>query len=295
VKVLNERLGIQASSLALLTATLWGGNQIAIKLGLGGIPPVALAGIRFALGGLTVLAWALLIRIPLRLAPGERQALLWLVLLFITQIYLLNAGTQFTLAGRSTIFISTYPFFTAAFAHLFIPGDRLSRLKVAGMALSFAGVALIFAEGLALGEFRYLLGDAMVLTSGLLLGARQVYTKRLTQGIHPSRLLLWQAALSLPVFALLSAAFERHIPWRLSSEIIGGILYQGLVIAGFCFILQTSLLRRYRASRLSVFGFLTPIVGVLMSHILLDEGISSGLLGSMLLVGAGIAIVNYES
>ena len=295
MNVLNERLTLKAGSLALLTATLWGGNSVSIKLGLAGIPPVALAGIRFILGGLIVLAWAALTRVPLRLSGNEKQALCKLAFLFIVQIYLLNVGTQFTLGGRSTIFISTYPFFTAIFAHLFIPGDRLTRLKTAGMALSFAGVVLIFAESLALDQLQHIPGDLVVLTSAILLGARQVYTKRLTQGIHPVRLLLWQAALSIPVFFLFSAAFEGDAPYRWSLDIAGAILYQGMVIAGFCFILQVHLLRRYRASRLSVFGFITPIFGVLLSNLLLGEGISIGLVGSMLLVGAGIAVVNYEA
>ncbi len=295
MKVLNERLTLKAGSLALLTAVLWGGNSVAIKLALGGMPPLALAGARFFLGGLAVLTWVILIRIPLRLQAGERRGLLQLVLLFIAQIYLLNAGTHFTLAGRSTVFISTYPFFTALFAHLFLPGDRLSRLKILGMALSFAGVVLVFAESLALDELTHLPGDLMVLASGLLLGGRQVYTKRLTQAIPPAKLLLYQAALSLPVFILLSALLEADAAYRFTPGIVGAVLYQGLIIAGFCFLVATTLLRRYRASRLGVFGFVTPIFGVLLSNLLLGETLSPGLLASMLLVGAGIAIVNSEA
>ncbi len=294
MSVLNERLTFKAGNLTLLTAILWGGNSVSIKYALSGLPPLALAGARFFLGGLAVLIWVSLIRVPLRLEPGERRGLLQLALLFTAQIYLLNLGTDFTLASRSTVFITTYPFFTTLFAHLFLPGDRLSRLKVTGMVLSFAGVILVFAESLVLRELQYLSGDLMVLTSGLLLGARQVYTKRLTQDIHPGKLLLWQAALSIPGFCLLSAFLERDVPYRFSLEIVGAILYQGLVVAGFCFILMAGLLRRYRASRVSVFGFVTPVFGVLLSSLLLGEILSPGLLARMLLVGSGIAIVNYE-
>lgn len=293
--VLNERLTLRAGSLALLTAILWGGNAIAIKIALAGLPPIALAAARFLLGGLTVLLWAGLMRIPVRLQAGEGRRLGLLVLIFIAQIYLLNAGTDITLAGRSTVFISTYPFFTALFAHIFIPGDRLSRLKVLGMALSFAGVALIFAETLLLGELAYLPGDLMVLLSGLLLGARQVYTKRLTQRTHPARLLLYQAAFSLPVFLLFSALLESRAAWTFTPAVVGAVFYQGMVVAGLCFIVLTTLLRRYRASRLGVFGFVTPVFGVLLSDLLLGEPLSPGLLVSMCLVGAGIAIVNAEA
>ena len=295
MNVLNERLTLKAGSLALLTAVLWGGNSVAIKVGLSGFPPIALAAARFFFGGLAVLTWAILSKIPIRLQIGERRALLFLVTLFIVQIYTLNAGTHFTLAGRSTVFISIYPFFTAFFAHIFIPGDRLSRLKVIGMILSFVGVATIFAESLAVGRLDHLPGDILVFISGLLLGVRQVYTKRLTQNIDPARILLWQAALSLPIFIVASLLLEDQSSYQFSTAIVGAILYQGLVIAGFCFMVITTLLRRHRASRLGVFGFVTPVIGVVLSNVLLGEGISTGLLVSMFLVGIGIAIVNYES
>lgn len=295
MNVLNERLTLKAGSIALLTAILWGGNSVAIKIGLDGMPPFALAAARFFFGGLAILVWAVVTRIPLRLQTGEKRALLFLVTLFIVQIYTLNAGTQFTLAGRSTVFISIYPFFTAFFAHIFLPGDRLTRLKVLGMILSFVGVATIFAESLAIGEMDHLPGDILVFVSGLLLGARQVYTKRLTQNIDPARILLWQAALSLPVFIGASLLVEDQTSYHITGAVVGAILYQGLVIAGFCFMAITALLRRHRASRLGVFGFVTPVFGVVLSSILLGEGISAGLLISMFLVGIGIAIVNYES
>ncbi|MDP6778829.1 MAG: DMT family transporter, partial [Candidatus Latescibacteria bacterium] len=83
--------------------------------------------------------------------------------------------------------------------------------------------------------------------------------------------------------------------YSFTPQITAAVLYQGLVIAGFCFIVATSLLRRYRASRLGVFGFITPVFGVLLSNLLLGEGVSAGLLVSVVLVGAGIAIVNSEA
>jgi drug/metabolite transporter (DMT)-like permease len=268
---------------------------VAIKMALAGWPPLALAAARFLLGGVVVFAGARATGVRLRLQAGELSKLARLVVLFIAQIFTLNVGTSFTTGGRSTLFISTYPFFTALFAHLFIPGDRLNRLKVLGMILSFSGVVLVLAESFVLQDLAFLVGDLTVLLSGLLLGARQVYTKRLTQGIPPMKLLLWQDIISLPVFMLLSGLFERPAHLSLAPDIVGAILYQGLVIAGFCFIAYTTLLRTYSASRLGVFGFITPVIGVMLGNLLLGEGLSSGLVASMLLVGAGIAIVNREA
>ena len=294
MNVQNDHLNLKAALLNLLTAILWGGNSVSIKLALAGIPPLCLAGIRFLLGGLVVLIWAKTLGLSLRLHPNERKGIAGLVFIFLTQIYLLNAGTQYTLASRSTIFISAYPFFTALFAHFFIPGDRISSGKIIGMILAFAGVLSVFAESIVLSDFQYLFGDVLVLSSAMLLGARQIYLKRLTQNMHPGKVLIWQAAPSLPIFFALSALFETA-PTHLDIRIIGGVLYQGLIVAGFCFILLTSLLQRYSASKLAVFGFITPVIGVVISNLLLGDPISLGILLSLALVGAGITIVNREA
>ena len=53
----NERLGLKAASIAVLAAFLWGGNAVFIKMGLQGVPPLAMALFRFALGtGVVVIA-----------------------------------------------------------------------------------------------------------------------------------------------------------------------------------------------------------------------------------------------
>ncbi len=295
MKETNERLTIQAGLLALFAAMLWGGMNVSVKIALTGVPPFALAGIRFIIGSLVVLLWTVSIGVPLRLEEKERRGLVQLAVLFAVQICFLYVGTHFTLASRATILNSIHPFFTALFAHLMLTGDRLSRIKMIGIALSFSGVILIFGESLALKDLSYLSGDLLVLTSGLLLGFRLVYIKRLIQGMHPGKLLLWQGVFSIPIFFLLSYFFERDFHYRITLAVIGGILYQGLVVAGFCFILWTVLLGRHMASRLGVFHFVTPIVGVVFSNLLLGEGISLWIVASMLLVGAGIPIVNSES
>ena len=291
----NERITLRAGLLTLLTAVLWGGQSVTIKIGLEGIAPIASAAARFVVGTLFVLLWAACSGVSLRVQARDRRGLFLLALIFFVQVLLLNQGTNFTLASRSTVLITVYPFFTALFAHWFIPGDRLTRMKVIGMLLAFSGVVLIFAESLELGELAHLSGDLMVFGSGILLGARQVYTKRLTQNIHPYSLIFWQGVLALPAFVVLSALVEEPIVYGLTPAVVGAIVYQGAVVAGVCFVIYISLLRRYRASHLGVFGFVTPVVGVLLSNLILQEELSMGLLLSVFLVGAGIAIVNWEA
>ena len=288
----NDSIGVRAGALALLMAVLWGGNTVAIKAGLVGLPPAAMAALRFIIGALTVWVGALFVGIPVRVPRAVWQGLAGLGVLFTVQIWLLNAGTQYTTAGRSGVLINVYPFFLTLFSHFFIPGDRLTVAKSIGLVFSFSGVFLLFAESVSLADTDYVLGDLMVATSGMLLGLRQVVIKRLVQGLHPFQVLFWQAVLSLPIFAVWSLLFERDAHYEMSAAVVGGVLYQGLVVAGLCFILLVFLIRHHSASRLGVFSFATPIVGVLLSAWLLGEEISPVLWMSVVLVALGIVIAN---
>ncbi len=288
----NDPVGLRAGGLALLMAVLWGGNAVAIKMGLAGVPPAAMAAFRFVLGALTVWFGALFVGISVRVPRAVWKGLAGLGLLFAVQIWLLNAGTQYTTAGRSGVLINVYPFFLTLFSHFFVPGDRLTVAKSIGLVFSFSGVFLLFAESISLADTHFLLGDVMVATSGMLLGLRQVVIKRLVQGLHPFQLLFWQASLSVPLFALWSVAFEGDAVYAASAAVVAAVLYQGLVVAGLCFILLVFLIRHHSASRLGVFSFATPVVGVLLSAWLLDEHISPMLWASVALVAVGIVVAN---
>ncbi len=274
-------------------AALWGGNTVAVKIGLAGIPPLALAGIRFLIGGATVLVWALAQNLRLGLEARMRLPMALLAALFLVQIAFLNLGIKHTFASRSSLFVATFPFWTALLAHFLIPGERLRGRTVAGLLLAFSGLILLFGEGLVAG-LGSPLGDAFALSSGFLLGVRMVYTKRLSANVHPAKLLLWQSGLSVPVFLVLSLLFERPALPVVSLNVAAAIAYQGIVVAGLCFIIQTTLIHRYSSSVVTAFGFATPVFGVLAAALILGEPITAALIASLVLVAVGITIVNRQ-
>ena len=291
--VISEEPRGNIIALALLLAFLWGGNSLAIKVGLQDFPPMALAFLRFVIGLVVIGGWALFRRIPLKLRRGELPRLLLLTTIFILQIICLNTGTLYTSASRSTIFINVYPFFTALFAHFWIPGERLSVTKTLGIVVAFSGVFVTVAPELGQGETS-VIGDIVVLVSGCFLGLRVVVTKLLIQSIHPYRLLAWLLTLSLPFYATASFVVERGEPMQLTLSAALALLYQGGVIAGFCFLAWTAILERYSASKLVVLFFATPLSGVLFSHLILGDELTLSLLGGAALVAAGIYLVNMR-
>lgn len=273
----------------LLTAG-WGGNAPALRYSLFHLPPNGSAALRFLLGLLVVVAFARRQRVPLGLPREEWRPVAWISALFAVQIALLNYGSALTAASRQALLINAYPLFVPAIAHYVLRGDRLTWAKAAGTGLAFAGILFIFGERFAAGGGA-LSGDALVLASAVLLAARVVYTSALVRSIHPYALLFWQTALAMPVFIAASLLTEGQ-GYRWSGPVVLSILYQGLVVAGLCFVGWTAMLQRYSPSRLSVGFFLTPVFGAVSSHLVLGEPITSGLLIGGGIILAGLLVAN---
>ncbi|HSQ86099.1 MAG TPA: DMT family transporter, partial [Desulfobacterales bacterium] len=70
------------------------------------------------------------------------------------------------------------------------------------------------------------------------------------------------------------------------------IAYQTVWVAFITYLAWFWLIRHYPPSRLASFTFLTPLFGVFAGALLLDEPITGGLLLALVLVGAGIYLVN---
>ena len=291
VELSNERIELKAAVLATLATFLWGGNSVFIKLGLEDMPPVAMAGARFVIGALVVLVALWVSGVSPRVPRSEWKGLCGLLVIFVAQILLLNYGTDYTTASRSTVLMNAYPLFTAVFAHLFVR-DLLTPSTALGLTVAFGGVVLLFFDDLDFQGTATLFGDLLVLLSAVLLGVRTIILKRLVHDLHPYQVLFWQATLSLPVFAVLSLAIEREAQFALTTNVVAAVLYQGIIVAGVCFILWIFLLQRHSASRVGVFGFITPLSGVLLSNLILGEEISWEILASVAMVATGAVVVN---
>ena len=287
----SENVTLKPALLLLLLACLWGGNAVAVKIALRDTRPFMLAGLRFALGALTIGFWGIFSKIDLKPQREEISYLVILSLIFAAQICTFTFGMDLTLAGRASVFINTYPFFVAVLAHFSISNDRLNIRKMVGLLLAFSGMFLVFRDKIGIDSAR-VMGDSLVLVSAFLLGAQAVYVKRLVQRINAYKLLFWEMILGLVPFFGLSLIFERSSPHSISLNLILALLYQGIAVAGFCFAAWTLLLKRHSASKLSAFLFATPLFGVGLSSMILHEAVTSYLIIGAILVALGIYVVN---
>jgi drug/metabolite transporter (DMT)-like permease len=185
------------------------------------------------------------------------------------------------------------PFFTAAGAHWLIPGERLSRIQVAGLFLAFTGVFLAFRDGLLQSADRMLVGDTMALGGGAMWALATVIVKasRLS-GITPAKTLFYQLAVSAVVLPVFSICLGEPGFGRITPLIAACLLYQAVWVAFVTYLVWFWLIQRYPASRLAAFVFFTPLFGVLAGAALLSEPLTVSLMAALGLVAAGIYLVN---
>lgn len=285
----TRSLGIKVILLILFLAFLLGGNAVATKIALREMSPFMIAGLRCTIGAIGILLWSLVSRQELKPRREDIPYLAFLSAILVVWLCALNLGMKFTLAGRASVFVNTNPFFVAILAHFLIPGDRLSLKKITGIAIAFLGVVLVFWNKMSGSSPR---GDGIVLMSGFLLGVLAVSTKRISQHIDPHKLLFWELVFALTPFIILSLIFEGAPAYSISIAPVIAILYQGVLVAGFSGMIWTLLLKRYSASKITIFFSASPIFGVILSNLILEDPITSYLIIGTLLVALGIYVVN---
>ncbi len=278
--------------LALLVSLFWGANPVAIKLGLEDAPPFRLAWMRFVLGGGVIVLWAWLTGrfAGVRLRRAEIRPLLVVTLLFVAQIGTMNVATALTSAAHAAIVLNLYAVHTVLLSHFLIPGDRLTVARLTGVLIAYGGIVLLFARQ-AGGGPSSLLGDAIMFVSGFILAERTVYLARVVERLDDVKLLLAQATLGSAVFVAASALFE-HAPTAWTARLALSLAYQGALVAGFNFVVNLWLLRRYRPSGLAAFFLTQPIFGVVIAALVAGDALTADLLVACVAVAVGIGLTS---
>lgn len=281
-----------AMVLVVLLCLCWGFNQVAVKLALPSIPPLIQCAVRTVLATGIVWSWMALRRMPVMARDGTLVPGLVSGVLFGLEFLLIYRGLLYTTASRAVLFIYLTPFFVVVGARLFLPGDRFGPMQWAGLALSFLGMVLAFGMPATAADPRQLTGDVMMIGAALAWAATIIVMKGTAlAAVSPEKTLLYQLAVGGVVLVAGVLAFDEHMTGTPSAIALGSMAFQ-IGVAGITFIGWFALILRYSASRLSTFTFLTPLFGVAAGYLVLGEPLTPAFAVAVLLVAAGLVLVN---
>ncbi len=293
----KEHIDRAATLVVLACCLFWGFQQILIKSIVNEVPPLWQASIRFT--GATVLLglWCLVRGVPLFTRDGTLRAGLLAGLLFAGEFTCIYLGLRDTTASRLTVFLYTAPFVVALLLPRLVPTERLRATQWAGLVIAFAGVTLAFAEAL-FGQTvlpRQLRGDAIALLGGTLWGLTTlvIRSSRLAT-VSAEKTLFYQVAVTAAVAPLLSLALGETWSFSYSAMAWGSIGLQTAVGAFASYLVWMDLLRKYPATKLGSFTFLTPVFALVFGVLLLNEPLTVQLVLALGGVAAGIVLVNRK-
>src|SRR6185436_18893907 len=170
----------------LILCGIWGSTWLFIKLGLADLPPLAFAGIRFLLAGLILTAIVLARRVRWPRAGRDWMLIAIVGFLQFTLNYgLVFWGEQHIPSGLAAVLQSTFPAFGLVIAHLYLPHERITLLKVMGVLIGIVGIAIIFSDQLSVAGHMALLGSIALVLSAFFGAYGNVLVKAYSQKIDP--------------------------------------------------------------------------------------------------------------
>jgi O-acetylserine/cysteine efflux transporter len=269
--------------LACLPPALWAVTYVIAKPATAHFPPLFLMSVVYALTAVTLFRPGLA-----RLTPP------WVIATSATlggavQSALIFTGIARVPASLAILVVqSQVPF--AVLAAWAIGQERLDTHRVAGIAVSLVGIALVVGAPQSLND----VGGLLLIVGGTLSwGIAQGMIRAASRDSGP-RLMGAMALLAAPELLALSLATEKG---QLDSVRTAGWLDWGEVVVlalwGYAaaYAIWYGLLRRYRVDQIAPFALLMPIIGVLASEVMLHERPSVETLGGGAVILAGLVLV----
>lgn len=282
--------------LALLPAQLLFGSLPVIgKVVLAVLPPIALVGIRTAITALILfIIQAFRGRVWLKDKRDYwRFAGLSLFGVVINQLFFIG-GLSLTTASNTSLLAVMIPVFALAIGA--IAGfERLSKVKVVGIALAAIGVVILIDPRRASFSSQTTLGDLCIVINCLAYGIYVATSKNAITRNGTFRSMMW-------VFIFASVICVPLGGWSLSTIDVAAVetniwlitIYIGIGATAAPYLLNAWALSKVNPSTVAVFVYLQPLIGFLLAVILLGETIDAMFAVSAVLIFAGVYLVTRK-
>jgi drug/metabolite transporter (DMT)-like permease len=286
-------IDMQAVVCLTICCAAWGLNQVAIKVANTGMSPLFQAGLRCAIAAVLVAIWAWWRGIALFQADGTFWPGVVVGAMLAGNFMFIGPGLELTDASRGILFLYAAPFLVALGAHILIPGERLSGLKVVGLMAAFAGLAVSTVGRPTTGSGSHqALGDFYCFVGAVFWAASTLVIRTTTlKAVTPEKILFYQLVVSTPLLFIGAWVLGESGITDLTPRVMISFVFSTVAVVFVSYLVWFWLLRSYPASEVSVFTFLAPIFGVLSGYVLLNEQVGWSLAGALALVAVGIALV----
>jgi drug/metabolite transporter (DMT)-like permease len=272
--------------LIVLVSAIWGSSYLLIKVALHDLSAEAIVFGRVALGAVVLLPIAWRAGALRGLRPYLGRLALVALLQITAPVWLIALGEQWIGSALAGLLNGTVPIFIAVFAFVVDRSERATGVRVAGIALGFAGVALVLGVDVRLGVWT-LVGAACLIGSSIGYALGPLYAKRHLADLPPVGIVAALTGLAtLYTLPGLLLAPPRRLP---SLEATTAVAALGVVGTGLGFLLYYRVMQRIGPGRASVIGYLVTAFAVVYGVALLGEHVGvAGVAGLGLIVAGSV-------
>jgi probable blue pigment (indigoidine) exporter len=279
--------------LLILLGALWGSAYPVIRAGIvAGAPPLLFAAARYGATALVLIPIAYFSRArrPTRaqLVPVALFGGVFIVGLYGTFLYL---GEQTTSGGLAAVLTASVALWSALIGYKLLPRERFSRAEVAGLLVGFGGVGVLVLPELGGSESSTLVGSVLVLVAVVAFSAGGALLRRSSPG-DPS---LWTLTVQFAVAGALTGGVALGLGEPLTmgrtSVTLPALAYLIAAPSILGYTIYFGLHHRVGLSRANLVGYIGPVAGVVVGLLVFGESVSGFEIGGMVLIVAGLVIV----
>jgi drug/metabolite transporter (DMT)-like permease len=272
----------------------WGTTWIASKEGVKHMPALQLAGIRQFIGGVLYISFFMFKKTPWPKGKQWKTIIILSILNFVLSNGLSTWGVKYISSGLGAIIGALVPLWVVIIS--FFRGERLARLAVIGLVVSFGGVCVIFYDHLSdflLPDFRF--GIFISIISTLTWAFGTLYTKKKAASFNPYFSLGLQMFLSSILLFAFTGATGTSVSLS-SIPMISWLSIAYLVIFGsvLTFIAFIYALQNLPAEINSIYAYINPIVAVILGTIIFGESLTTAIAIGGGVTLTGLYMVNYS-
>ena len=291
---------IQSLPYILALGFMYGGTVLASRFAVGQFSPTTYVGIRLLLAGA---AYAIMYLFSIQGRRWPRGKELWwksAVLAVFGTIIPMNFlvfALKFQSSGVTSMLITLNPAITVVLAHYFLPDEQLSSRKMFGVILALSGAVLMLGLGESglpdvtqVNPLGYLLAFSAMVSSS----TAMIFARRAMKGMNSfdvSSIRMWLAALVVVPLSLGVSGFD------LSKVTFPGVAALGWASIAGTFVatlMSFYIIKNFGATAAALTAYVTPVVATIGGALLLNETITWGIVGGMMLIVGGISFINRQ-
>ncbi len=272
---------------------IWGSTYLAIRVGVESFPPALLAGLRFTIAGSGMLAALALAGRRIRLRRTELRALA------VIGAFLLVGGNGLVVwaerlvpSSLAALIVATVPLWMAGLATLPPWREPLGTGALLGLALGFAGVAVLMSPAFTdtHGDSRGVLALAL---ASLSWSCGSLYARRAALRIDPLLATAWEMLLGGCMLLAIALFTGARLPAQPRLAAVAALLYLISFGSWVAFTAYVWLLANAPAAKVATYAYVNPVIAVLLGWWLLAEPITPIVIAGSVLIVIAVMLVTW--